>query len=412
MSSNPSNSEMPDDFSGDEQLVAYLDGELSGDESRAIQQLLAENPAARQRLYELQHTWDLLGKLERCVPNRVSRRARWKWLPPRQCDDVRQSQAVGPPRWRRWLPGVLLALGAALAGFLAVAWLWPNPNRQWLADRPIVENLDAYRHVADIRFLKMLSQEHLFDQDRLPADEPRPAATVEEEDLHTAASGSRPWMPRGNSNCGSWMPPLRTRRSPRTSGGDWALRTLHDLNSYRREELVGLEPEDRLARVKTLLNEQAQEESKRLKPEEAAALWDWMEHYAAKRAERLAEKVPPERSKHLAEMSPSDRNRTLFGLMWYRWQLGGGKRGPLFTETDLAEMSACLSPQTRQRLDALPPEQRRAMLLGLGPALDPSAHWPRGPEGCPTGSGRRRVDAVFRANADQIAARSSTQPAA
>ncbi|MHC4175995.1 MAG: anti-sigma factor family protein [Planctomycetota bacterium] len=122
-----------------EQLVAYLDGELAPEASRRVEELLASDPKVRRTLQGLDRTWELLEKLETPqVAESFTRRRRRGWV------------IVG---------GSLLAAG--LAGFLAVA-IWPHPNRQLIDDLPMLKNLDGYRQIDNIEFLRMLDKEGVF----------------------------------------------------------------------------------------------------------------------------------------------------------------------------------------------------------------------------------------------------------
>src|SRR5947207_14235143 len=49
----------------DEELVAYLDGELDADTEARIVRSLADDPRYNQRLIQLRQTWDLLDTLRR-----------------------------------------------------------------------------------------------------------------------------------------------------------------------------------------------------------------------------------------------------------------------------------------------------------------------------------------------------------
>jgi anti-sigma factor RsiW len=51
--------ESPDD----EQLVAYLDGELSPEECRAVEDRLAKDDTFRQQLHDLDTAWEALSSL-------------------------------------------------------------------------------------------------------------------------------------------------------------------------------------------------------------------------------------------------------------------------------------------------------------------------------------------------------------
>ena len=49
----------------DDDLVAYLDGELAADRIAEIEQVLRDQPSVRERLAELQNTWHLLDTIPR-----------------------------------------------------------------------------------------------------------------------------------------------------------------------------------------------------------------------------------------------------------------------------------------------------------------------------------------------------------
>src|SRR4051812_16621241 len=51
------------------ELVAYLDGELSGDRARALEARLSLDPTARAEADALKRTWDLLDFLPRPEPS-------------------------------------------------------------------------------------------------------------------------------------------------------------------------------------------------------------------------------------------------------------------------------------------------------------------------------------------------------
>ena len=174
MSISPANDDPRNDaVSLDEQLVAYLDGELDGETSRRIETQLATDAHLRERLQELQRTWDLLGELDRDPVDDDFTRSTLEMVALKATEDARESNARDPRR-RWWLMVVASVTVACVAGFLAVAWLRPSPNRRLLEDLPVLENLDPYWHAGNIQFLRMLSNEHLFDRDPTSGDEGKP----------------------------------------------------------------------------------------------------------------------------------------------------------------------------------------------------------------------------------------------
>ena len=61
-----------------------------------------------------------------------------------------------------WLAGGILSIGALAIGYFVVASVVEEPNRQLVKDLSVIENLDAYRAVEDIDFLRALEREGLF----------------------------------------------------------------------------------------------------------------------------------------------------------------------------------------------------------------------------------------------------------
>jgi anti-sigma factor RsiW len=155
----------------DEQLVAYLDGELDEETGRRIETLAASDSQVRERLERLGRTWDLLGELSGAEVSGQFTETTLEMVAVAAEDEVRaRREALPRLRRRRWAlaGGSLLAAGAI--GFFGVALLRPDPNRQLLRDLPVLENLDEYRQVDSIEFLRALREANLFPED--PPDEP------------------------------------------------------------------------------------------------------------------------------------------------------------------------------------------------------------------------------------------------
>lgn len=147
----------------EEDLVAYLDGELDAQAERRIEQRLATDPAVRQTLQELEHTWEMLDQLGADEVDVSFTQTTLEMVAVEAEAEVRQVDRDVPRRRRRLL---LIQLGgitaAAVVGFLAAVFLKPDPNRQLLEDLPVLEKMDEYRQVGDIEFLRLLRKEGLF----------------------------------------------------------------------------------------------------------------------------------------------------------------------------------------------------------------------------------------------------------
>lgn len=145
------------------QLVAYLDGELDEEARRLIDARLAADPKLREALGRLEHTWDILDGLERSSVEDTFAQSTLELVAQAAAEDVRQDLAAAPRRRRRrWLVVWMSMVSAAAAGFLITAMLQPNPNRELLEDLPVLENLDRYREIDDVDFLRLLAAEGLF----------------------------------------------------------------------------------------------------------------------------------------------------------------------------------------------------------------------------------------------------------
>jgi len=147
----------------EEQLVAYLDGELSPEESRRTEELLASDVEARTATQRLDRSWEMLERLDRQEADEEFARSTIEMVAAAAEEDVAEVRAEAPVRRRRrWLLAVGGLLAASLAGFLAVDGVAPDRNRQLIEDLPVLENLDAYLEIDDIEFLRELNRQQVF----------------------------------------------------------------------------------------------------------------------------------------------------------------------------------------------------------------------------------------------------------
>jgi anti-sigma factor RsiW len=155
-----------DDASPDamhERLNAYLDGELSADEARAVEERLSSDPAWAAELRRLERAWNLLDQLPRSEAAPDFMQTTVEMIALRAEEDL-QAAATPRPR-RRWFDGALVAaatLAAALAGYLAVDHLRPHRDDAMLVELPVLEHLELYGRTdpgESVEFLKLLRRE-------------------------------------------------------------------------------------------------------------------------------------------------------------------------------------------------------------------------------------------------------------
>ena len=149
----------------DEQLVAYLDGELDDESSRRVEALLVSDAKLRRQLGEMERTWDALDQLGRFEVDERFTQTTLEMVALAAEEEVQQQKEEAPRQSRRrWILGAAGLATAGVAGFLAVAIFWPDPNRRLLEEKPVLEHLEQYRQIDDIDFLRRLYRENLFGE--------------------------------------------------------------------------------------------------------------------------------------------------------------------------------------------------------------------------------------------------------
>jgi anti-sigma factor RsiW len=147
----------------DEELVAYLDGELDASGAARIERRLADDAAYRARLAQLQRAWDMLDTLQRSEAHDDFARSTVEMIAIKAVDDAKTGQMRAVRRRNlSWVGISLAALVAAAAGYLLFQWQLDRPNRELVRDLPVIERIDEYRDADNVEFLQQLHQEGLF----------------------------------------------------------------------------------------------------------------------------------------------------------------------------------------------------------------------------------------------------------
>lgn len=146
----------------DDQLVAYLDGELSPQESDAVERQLADNPALRRRLQELQQAWDALDRLPQSSTAGTFTRSTIELVTREAAREIRRNRRTRPDVWAQRFAAALLAIACAWGGFQLMRWYQTAESRQLARDLRVIENMDFYRSIDSLEFLQQLEQSGLF----------------------------------------------------------------------------------------------------------------------------------------------------------------------------------------------------------------------------------------------------------
>ena len=148
------------------ELVAYLDGELTDSQAEAVERRLSSDAEFRQRLHQLQRTWDLLDSLPRVEATEAFTQSTLEMVAVRAELEVAEGSQLA--RAKRWIAGAVGAAGATaavIAGFAFGRSLWPSPDEPLVRDMPVVERVDEYLLAENIEFLRMLQREGVFTEE-------------------------------------------------------------------------------------------------------------------------------------------------------------------------------------------------------------------------------------------------------
>ncbi len=195
---SPALPDLPPDDETSEEFVAYLDGELDDEETRAVESKLSSDGAARKRVDTLKKTYELLDYLPKPEPSasfasrtlsQLSLAAPAASNPssPTLHASAATSGFVLPPRppaHRGWLAASwTFALAAALAlGYFGHLLAKPHleaadPTKRTSEQVRLLERLPLYLGVDDIEFTKQLEGTEFFGEP--DHDEPHGKAIVD-----------------------------------------------------------------------------------------------------------------------------------------------------------------------------------------------------------------------------------------
>lgn len=147
-----------------DELNAYLDGELDADGVCRVEERLARDVAYRGELNKLERAWNMLDSLPRAAVGDDFTKTTIEMVAMSASQEAEVIARELPLKQRRQriVAGASM-LAALVVGFVTGTQLWPNSNEQLLNDLPVLENLDLYYQADDIEFLRLLDQKGLFN---------------------------------------------------------------------------------------------------------------------------------------------------------------------------------------------------------------------------------------------------------
>jgi anti-sigma factor RsiW len=158
-----SNNPLADTTSMDEEIVAYLDGELDSVAEAQVVRKLSEDAAFRARLSQLQHAWDLLDNLRGSEADDEFAASTVAMVAVHaEQESKSQQMRVVRQRSLTWLALATLILLSMSAGYYISHRRVTRDDRILVRDLPVIEHVDEYRNIDDLDFLKALERENLF----------------------------------------------------------------------------------------------------------------------------------------------------------------------------------------------------------------------------------------------------------
>jgi hypothetical protein len=366
----------------DEELVAYLDGELDAEGARRIEALLATDPEIRRRLQSFERTWELLDELDAAPASEPFTQTTLEMVAIAARQDVERDKADAPRRRRRnLLLFCTTLLVAAAIGFLAVALY--DPDRQLVRDLPLLEDLDEYRQVGSIDFLRKLDKARLFSRD---AAEPLKNETPDKEDFNARRRRIAEMSPdekeqltrseehftglsvEEQGQVGRLHEDLQSDPDAERLRG-----VMHDYCEWLKRlspitwaSLVEMKPDERIAEVKRLMQDQQRREiARRPGHKDMEVVRKWIHDCAANHEKALLATLPEDQRKRFAEWSKPLQRQVLFGQILLQWQQATkGKLPATVSEEDLARLREKLSPAVRKRLEGKPAVEQWRLVFG------------------------------------------------
>lgn len=205
--------EQPDDNQAQqqadaEQLTAYLDGELAGQELADVEQRLLDDEAFLNLMQKLQASWDLLDTLPKTGGHDAFVRTTMEMV-------ALAADADNETRRRWWLPTwLMMLLGFAVIPAI-IGWASYSiteqqnkaPLEELIQNLPLIENYDRYTRVdLDMEFLESLDEADLFTSEVVSPFPPAKASPERNLDENVSLQPSREVFDERNERLKSMLP--------------------------------------------------------------------------------------------------------------------------------------------------------------------------------------------------------------
>ncbi len=361
-----------------ELVVAYLDGELSAEDAREVEQRLSTDERFRETLQSYQQTWDMLEQLPRGAADCDFAESTVEMVAVKAADEL-DAERDG---WiwqllRQWTVLGLSVLAACIGGFLVTngiaALLYKRgvmieTNAALIADLPVIENVARYELAQDIDFLRAFAAlPHTVVDDHIPAgslvvadlltDEPEarrarivamtPAEKQQLADDQIRFAGLNADRQRQLRDLHQSV--VADAQAPELAAAlDRFYEWFKQLSWDQRDQLRWRTGEDRIAYVHELRRLAEKEIARQRVIADVQAVVRWMEDFAVAHQQEIAG------PRGVVLDDEAVRRRQLFARLWQRWHAQGEASNPAIASADFAALQEAISPQLRAKLAAAP----------------------------------------------------------
>ena len=377
--------------SAEEELVAYLDGELDDEGVRKIEARLASDSEYRQELVRLQRAWDCLDSLPETAVDPSFTRSTIEMVTLAAQEELTQAQQSLPKlKQQQQLRSAGIILAAVAIGFVLTTVLWPSPQKQLAQDLPVLENLDLYLPIDNIGFLRSLSEDVTFPSNEVSAAEVAPDSqntnatrlkitTVSDISQLSDNEKSELAVNQQRFNRLDQTEQARLRKlTEEVSAAEDREKLQKTLVAYHQwltelspgaqADLAGLPQTERVTEIKKLIAEQQHRRQRELSAADQEVLLTFLSQYLSQHRDRLLANVPESRrnelNQWLEKSDPRQRAGMLLMMFLQRRRSSDRASQPLpLNDESLQKLVEQLSPAARQQWNEMKTPDERQRLL-------------------------------------------------
>ncbi len=385
-------------------LAAYLDGELSREETLALETRLSTDPALRRELGQLQKTWDMLDVLPRAKADETFSTTTMGLA----ADLVKKEAAARnafrfSPRFITTLAGILLAAASLGAGYFAVTYIAKQPQREMEQELHLLSNFVTYSRLSEnylgdknLEFLRLLQSSGLFvAPEGSDTQSPAEPTTLDSLDSEDKAEVIRHYQTLKQDADGKNGPKFESMRHlAKEIGADPArvslLRVYDRYYSWlqtlpNKREILKIESErDPSARVELIRTSWRQQSQQNLQvmlsdlqviltAKDYDAFRVWLAGFVTAHEDEIKEKLKGNELKGQAAAVIRDMERITDPVRKQMWLYGiysrrvGEQNAIIPSQDDFKQLTTLLSDEARQRFLSIEAneEQRRKVVTCL-----------------------------------------------